>query len=251
MTARLRPHDHSSPPNYHSPPFPRPFVPTPMTIRPRPHIKLQTPTYPDKTTNTSGQKRWTTKVIHPTRPFASSFTTIHIASLDRSYHPLRPLASHFATIRKLTHDIPSTVLCQHRALTAEIVEKNSNMLLALDTCSGPQRTLIHDSTTRRSELLRRRSREPMRRRRREQTRKKELTRRREQTKSNYGSFLYYSSARGHKDEEKSTDEEQLRLGLALDVVLHPKLFAIEDGVGELADPVAEDEEAGIAREHQV
>ena len=41
------------------------------------------------------------------------------------------------------------------------------------------------------------------------------------------------------------------LGLAFDVVLHPQLVAIEDGIGELRDPVAEDADAGGVGEHQV
>ena len=117
--------------------LPRPFVPTSMTIRPRPHIKLQTPIYPDKTTNTSGQKRWTTKVIHLIRPFASHHSTVHFALRDRWQHITRPFASPFATARKLSHDIPSPVLYRDSALKAEKGEKSSYILLAPNTCFAP------------------------------------------------------------------------------------------------------------------
>ena len=40
-------------------------------------------------------------------------------------------------------------------------------------------------------------------------------------------------------------------GLSLDEVLHPQLLAVEHGVGAEAGPLAQDEQACVAREHQV
>lgn len=105
MTIRLRSHDYSAR-------SPRPFAPAPTTIRPSPHIKRQTATYLDKTTNTSGQKRWTTKVIHLIRPFASHHSTIHIVLRDRSQRVTRPLTSPFATARNGSLD-RSRTLARH------------------------------------------------------------------------------------------------------------------------------------------
>ncbi len=98
MPTHPRPHDHSSP-------LSRTFAPTPTTIRIRPHIKPQPPTYPDKTTNTYSQNRWTTKVIHPTRALASPSAAIHISLHGRSHRPSRPLATTLATVRtaRLAH----------------------------------------------------------------------------------------------------------------------------------------------------
>lgn len=132
MPAQPRSQDYSSS-------FTQPFVPTSMTIRPRPHIKLQTPIYPDKTTNTSGQKRWTTMVIHLIRPFTMHHSTARIALRDRLQRVTRPFTSPFATVRKLSHGTPSPVLYQHSVLKAEKRGKGSYILLAPDTCFGPQR----------------------------------------------------------------------------------------------------------------
>ena len=43
----------------------------------------------------------------------------------------------------------------------------------------------------------------------------------------------------------------LRLCFSFDVVLHPELFAVEDGIGEEGNPVAEDEHPAVVCEHEV
>ena len=82
----------------------RPFVPTNTTIHNRSHIRLQAPTYPDKSTNTYGQNRWTTLVIHPTRPFVSPHSTIRCNPRDHSHCTTRPFALHHTTVRIAPHD---------------------------------------------------------------------------------------------------------------------------------------------------
>ena len=41
------------------------------------------------------------------------------------------------------------------------------------------------------------------------------------------------------------------LALALDVLRHEEVLAVPDDVGEVRDPVAEDDDAGLARQLQV
>ena len=86
-------------------PSPQPFDSAHTTIQLRSHIKRQPPTYPDKTANTYSQNRWTTKVIHPTRLFASPPATARITPLDRSSRPSQPLATSVPTV----HDVHPTV----------------------------------------------------------------------------------------------------------------------------------------------
>ena len=82
----------------------RPFEPASSIVRSCSLVKPQTPIHSDKTVNTSGQNRWTTKVIHPSRLLVSLFTTARIALHDCSYCSSRLLASLCTTARIALHD---------------------------------------------------------------------------------------------------------------------------------------------------
>ena len=102
-TARIALHDCS-----HCPA--RPFEPASSIVRSCSLVKPQTPIHSDKTVNTSGQNRWTTKVIHPSRLLVSLFTTARIALYDRSHRFARLLVLLFTTARVRLHDTQSSFL---------------------------------------------------------------------------------------------------------------------------------------------